>query len=126
MAFAIARPALEINDKIGARMAFKAAYDRLVAQNREMRLPAQWSASLGWDVERRRYALENAVQAGRLLPSQAQGLLPPPPADPNAVQKILQLACVNGETVNAGIQEKEIGRRELANIKELLKMESAK
>lgn len=77
-AFEIARPALQINDKVGARMAFKAAYDRLVTASREANQPARWTASIGFDVERRRLALDEAARAGRLAPAYVQGLLPPP------------------------------------------------
>lgn len=80
-AFGIAKPALEINDKVGARMAFKAAYERLVSESRAQGAPALWSASMGWDVGQRRTILEAAVQCGRLPESAAAGLLPPSRSD---------------------------------------------
>lgn len=119
-AFAIARPALEIRDKIGARMAFKAAYDRLVQQAREDRQPAKWSASLGWDVEQRRRVLEAAVQCKRLSASHAAGLLPAPQVNPDVAKAVLQLACVNGENVNKGVTDRELARRKLAELRALL------
>ena len=119
-AFAIARPALEIHDKTGARMAFKAAYDRLVSDARAQNRPAKWSASLGFDHEQRRAALENAVQAGKLLPVHAQGLLPPPAADERIAKAVLQIACVNGETVVPEIARREIARRKIAELKAML------
>lgn len=119
-AFDIARPALEINDKTGARMAFKAAYDRLVTDAREKKQPAMWAASLGWDVEQRRVALESAVHCGKLLPSHAQGLLPPPPADERIAKAVLQIACVNGEVVSHEVQDREVARRRIAELKAML------
>ena len=41
-AFAIARPVLVAGDKIGARMAFRNAYDRLVRDARVQRKPERW------------------------------------------------------------------------------------
>lgn len=119
-AFSIARPALEIRDKIGARMAFKAAYDRLVQDARERGEPAKWSASLGWDAEQRRNVQEAAVACNRLPASHAAGLLPAPKANPDVAKAILQLACVNGENVNQDITDREIGRRKLAELRAML------
>lgn len=118
-AFAIARPALAINDKIGARMAFKAAYDRLVQANRDGNEPVRWSASLGYDVDLRRQALENAVQAGKLPESVALGLLPPP-ADERVATTFLQLACINGEVVAPEVERRDLVRQKLVGLKTML------
>lgn len=65
-ALGIARPLLLGGDEVGARMAFKEAYTRLVAKAREDRVPPKWSATLGHDsVERNRVLLPH-VQAGRI------------------------------------------------------------
>ena len=65
-AFAIARPVLEAGDEVGARMAFRQAYDRLVDLARfERRAPA-WTASLGTSKELQRLELEAALADGRL------------------------------------------------------------
>ena len=72
-AFEIARPLLEEGDKIGARMAFIPAYERLVDQaKRENRAPT-YEVSAGWDQNMRQIAVQTAVTAG---------LLPPPKEDP--------------------------------------------
>jgi hypothetical protein len=76
LAFAIARPVLSAGDKVGARMAFRDAYDRIVQENREVGKHAEWSASLGWDKERRVHALKRAESAGMLPSSVVAGLLP--------------------------------------------------
>lgn len=124
-AFEIARPALEINDKIGARMAFRAAYDRIVAESRESGRPVQWEASLGFDPECRRIALEAAVQTGKLQPNHAQGLLPPPPADERVANAVLRIASINGDLVAPEICEREIARRRIAELRAILERKSA-
>lgn len=92
-AFAAARRVLDMGDEVGARMAFKGAYDRLVTTaRRESRAPV-FQVSLGWDQERRATTLESAVNAG-LLPAPAAAALLPPPADtePTDVDATAQLA----------------------------------
>ncbi|HNF63327.1 MAG TPA: hypothetical protein PKZ20_16440 [Rhodocyclaceae bacterium] len=120
MAWHIARPAIEINDKVGARMAFKAAYDRLVAEARDHGVPVKWSASLGFNVEERRQALENAVLCGKIQNSEAAGLLPPPPADERIAKAVLKIACVNGETVAPEVERREMVRRHIADLRAIL------
>lgn len=80
-AFAICRPVLETGDEVGARMAFKDAYNRLVlAARRSGQLP-QWQASLGWDMAQREAILTRAVQLQRLPAPTAAALLPAPQQD---------------------------------------------
>lgn len=73
-----ARPILDMGDKIGARMAFIPAYERLVKEAREKGKPVQWTASLGWDEAQRVQVINQAVDSGRLPAPAAQNLLPPP------------------------------------------------
>jgi len=75
-AFAIATPVLEGGDEVGARMAFKAAYERLVDAARAEKRPAQWQLSLGHDPVLREAAATDAVRAGRLLPSAVAAVVP--------------------------------------------------
>lgn len=77
-AFETARPLLEEGDKIGARMAFIPAYDRLVDQaKRENRKPV-FEVNAGWDANMRDVAVNQAVTAGLLPPPvDDQSLLPP-------------------------------------------------
>jgi hypothetical protein len=94
-AFALASPILALGDEVGARMAFKEAYARLVAQARAERRPAAWSASIGWDEAGRITVLKRAAAAG-LLPAPAAQMLLTGPAgsavpDPRARE---QLAAV--------------------------------
>lgn len=65
-AFMICRPLLDGGDEIGARMAFKDAYKRLVAEARAHNRPAKWELSAGWDAERRELVVARAVRAGLL------------------------------------------------------------
>lgn len=64
-AWAVCQTVLQAGDEVGARMAFKAAYRRMVVDARAARQPMSWSASLGSDPEKRRCALQLAAAAGR-------------------------------------------------------------
>lgn len=61
-AMAASRPVLVLGDKVGARMAFMSAYERLVTKARAEALPATWSVSIGFDPVRRVTAIESAVR----------------------------------------------------------------
>jgi hypothetical protein len=77
-AWAVARPIMDAGDKIGARMAFIPAYDRLVKHAREEGRPVRWTPSLGWDESQRVQAINRAADAGLLSAPEAQLYLPPP------------------------------------------------
>jgi hypothetical protein len=74
-AWAIASPVFD-GDEIGARMAFKAAYARIVDRNRGANLAPQWVVSQGFDAQRRIEVVEHAVRAGRLQLAHAQAVVP--------------------------------------------------
>lgn len=93
-AFHVARPLLEGGDEIGARMAFKDAYKRLVAEARAKNAPAVWTVSAGFDGERRQLEVARAVRAG-LLPAPPAHLLLEngtdlPPAKPEGLKQVLE------------------------------------
>lgn len=67
-----AMPILEAGDKVGARMAFLSAYERLVQQARAAAVPASWTVSIGYDPQRRIQAVEQAERIGRITPAVAQ------------------------------------------------------
>jgi hypothetical protein len=71
----IAQPVLDAGDEVGARMAFRDAYDRIL---RERADPPRWFPSLGRDPQRRTAAIDRAVRAGLLTQQHAAGLLPAP------------------------------------------------
>ncbi len=62
-AMAASAPILDAGDKVGARMAFMSAYERLVSFARAEDRPAAWEVSLGFDPSRRVTAIEAAVRA---------------------------------------------------------------
>lgn len=65
-AYAIATPIMALGDEIGARMAFREAYVRMVADARATGRAAVWQVSAGWDKKRRVEAIEQAQKAGLL------------------------------------------------------------
>jgi hypothetical protein len=76
-AMGICAPILSAGDEVGARMAFKEAYTRLVdAARRERRVP-KWTPSLGHDPERRDKAIAAAVSAGQLTHNEFAALPAP-------------------------------------------------
>lgn len=66
LALGAARAVLEAGDKIGARMSFLSAYQRLVDTARRECVPVKWSLSPGFDAQRRLAAVEEAGRLGRL------------------------------------------------------------
>lgn len=75
-AFGVCSTVLNAGDEVGARMAFKDAYNRLVTAARLRNLPAHWSVSLGWDMTKREAAVTKAAAAGLLPAPQVRALLP--------------------------------------------------
>lgn len=79
-AVAAAAPVWEIGDKIGARMAFKASYERLTTERRQHGIRPTWRLSIGWDTEKRAQAAQEALRIGRITEEQALPYLPAPKA----------------------------------------------
>ncbi|AOY90538.1 hypothetical protein BKK79_00870 [Cupriavidus sp. USMAA2-4] len=77
-ALSAAGPVLEAGDKVGARMAFKDAYTRIVADARAAGRKVSWIASVGWDPEKRAEPLQQAVSVGLLSAPAVAGHLPSP------------------------------------------------
>ena len=69
---------IDSGDMTAARMAFREAYQRSLAQARAERRAPVWFPSLGQDSRTHEPALLRAVQLGRLSSEAAQKLLPPP------------------------------------------------
>lgn len=76
----VAAPIMDLGDRVGARMAFLAAYGRLVDAARRAGRPVAWSLSVGHDRERRAAAAERAVRQGLMAPERVAHLLPQPEA----------------------------------------------
>ena len=66
-AWNIAQPIMREGDKVGARMAFIAAYERLTKAAQGTGREPEWSVSEGWDKETVKRTVEQAVTTG-LLP----------------------------------------------------------
>lgn len=81
-AWAIASPVLRGGDEVGARMAFKEAYGRLVDEARRQHVAASWQASLGHDPYRRQQALAAAAALGRIAHSDVPALPAPRSGQP--------------------------------------------
>jgi len=75
LALAAAKPVLDAGDKVGARMAFISAYERLVAQAREDNKQVNWHVSVGFDANRRAQAITKAVQMQRIPQDHVQKYL---------------------------------------------------
>lgn len=73
-AFNLCRPMIDKDELISARMMFKEAYTKLVANARLNFKPVKWQVSIGTDATRRQDALQAAVTAG-LLPAPAVAVL---------------------------------------------------
>lgn len=84
-ALGIARPVLESGDKIGARMAFRDAYERLVREARAQNRRPDWSLSIGWDKAGREEAVSKAVARGLISQQAAQQYLPAPESSLSAL-----------------------------------------
>ncbi|WLG45969.1 hypothetical protein [Pseudomonas sp. FP1740] len=80
LAMTAAQPLLSIGDKVGARMAFISAYERLVNDARLQSRPTQWRVSMGFDPQRRVVAIDQAVLMKRLSVDAAR-------------QSLISLAC---------------------------------
>jgi len=108
-AWAAALPVMQAGDKIGARMAFIPAYERLVKEAREQGKPVQWTASLGWDEAQRVQVLSKAVEAGKLPAPAAQALLPPPdePVDPAGRERVHKLLRKLSDDLKANSAQNE-------------------
>lgn len=65
-AYNLARSLIVAGDMVGARMAFKAEYQRLVRMSRMAGRPVIWRASLGFDAAGRRPSLIQAREDGHL------------------------------------------------------------
>ncbi|MFA5898049.1 MAG: hypothetical protein WC829_02930 [Hyphomicrobium sp.] len=91
-AWAAATPIMALGDEVGARMAFKETYARLVAEARARFEAASWEVSEGFDKDRRRSAVGRAIEAGRI-----------PAGKYAAIESITPLMLGNSAAMNGGI-----------------------
>lgn len=129
-AFSAARPVLEAGDEVGARMAFKAAYARIVERNRSAGQPARWFASLGFDASRREQVIAQAVREGRLALTDARAAVPllgAPEGSDGSAQAEQQLAKLRGLTASIGAaMERRAAEQERRNASALDELNAAK
>lgn len=76
-AYFAALPILEVRDAVGARMAFRQAYERLCAESRISGKQPKWEVSLGQDAAQREHVIIEAVRLGRIPAERAPVYLPP-------------------------------------------------
>jgi len=129
-AYDAAKPVLMAKDKVGARMAFMSAYDRLLVAARASGEPAKWLISQGWDPDLRDRALETAVRLHRLPLEHAKAfgyLSAPMTADGKAIAGLLtgpsrrMLALSADEKTRAALMSEGDGASEASpEIKERL------
>lgn len=77
-AMQVAQLLLNEGDKIGARMSFIEAYNRITTNNKFNGKTPKWFASLGYDKNGREEVLKLAVEKGRLTQDHVTSLLPAP------------------------------------------------
>lgn len=99
-------------DRVGARMAFRQAYEKAVVEARSERKPVNWFPSLGTDKVGRESVVRNGVSIG-LLPHSAIQTLLPPPENPEAVKMI-------GNAVNHVTEKTKTGLESIAELKRML------
>jgi hypothetical protein len=73
-AWGVCKPVMDLGDEVGARMAFKEAYQRITAAATG---PVKWWPSIGSDPHKRDTALSEAKRQGLLPAPHVAGLLPP-------------------------------------------------
>lgn len=110
-AFHVAQPLLEMGDKVGARRAFEAAYERAVAAATEERRQPVFLVSEGWDKARRIEVVSRA---------KAEGFLPAEQADRYLAE--LQTAMTENALVIAGMVTGKVAPHPSAQTKELAEM----
>lgn len=120
-AMSSAQPLLNEGDKIGARMAFKEAYNRIVNRNKTSNLHPKWFASLGHDLNSREIAIKQAVTLGRLTNEQAIKLLPVT-YHSKITQAVGEIKFLSVNKFNES--EKQLAHEKLEKIKLMLKGES--
>lgn len=108
-AWFVALPLIEAGDKVGARMAFIAAYDRHVAEAKNTGARPQHEVSPGEDALKREAAISQA---------QTEGLLPEPKRDDSVKMlpdgRVVALPVLTAQEEEANRQRIGQGLRELA------------
>lgn len=96
-AWGIARAVFDLGDEVGARVAFRDAYNRLVIEARMAHRRPVWSESFGTDPQHRVQAVSQAIALGRMQPEQLP-LLEPPRGSGAGLDKLMGDARMPEET----------------------------
>lgn len=122
VAFAIAKPIIDSGDDIGARMAFRAAYDRRVAEARAEKRPPAWTPSLGTDPERRQQAITRAAEHGLIHQAQATAMLPAPMTEDGRrlMHGVLALVAKDGNRIDDSPKPRDEGRKRFDDLRTML------
>lgn len=118
-AMGIAQSLLNEGDKVGARMAFKTAYERITENNKIQGLEPKWFPSLGRDASGREQVINEAVRLGRLPQSAIQTLLPPP-MDKKFTSNVIALKQAMQIADKASPDEIQRNKQKIAEIKLML------
>ena len=65
-AWSASAPIMRIGDEVGARMAFKGAFDRISKEYASTGVRSEWIVSEGFDKNCRAHAIQEAIELGRL------------------------------------------------------------
>ena len=120
-AMSAARPVMNSGDEVGARMAFRDAYDRVVRQNRTAGIKPSWYPSLGHDPLLRVDAIQQAEAMGLLTTSQASAYLPAPTTKEDAERGAVIAGLLSG-TVAKMPNDPDFKKR-IGNLLSVLKQE---
>lgn len=118
-----AQPLLNEGDKIGARMAFKDAYNRIVQKNKSENLEPKWFISLGTDKSMRETAIKNAIALGRVKESDCQNLLLSNYPE-ILIETINNMALLSKKELTQ--EDKQRGKEKLKQIRDMLLQDKLK
>lgn len=128
-AYAACFDLLSCGDRIGARMAFKGAYERITNLSELQGNRPAWKVSIGSDKTLTEPAVKNAVALGRISSDQAQKFLPPP-QDAGFIGKMLVGKVVNINSKNkaqvARLKQSMADAEKISQEKERTKKEALK
>jgi len=102
-AWAVARDIMP--DRVGARMAFRSAYERLVSEARSGARPVKWFPSIGHDVQGRDGVLQEGLRKGLLTHEHVQNLLPAPAPKNEMVDLIGMVATGDKEKARMALSQ---------------------
>lgn len=109
-----ARPILDAGDEVGARMAFRDSYERIVAINRTNGVLPRWYPSLGSDKRLREMVVSEAVDMGMIDGAHYLPILPSRTSGDGAGV----VAMLENKSLPAGLSPK--ARQKIAEIKAMI------